>query len=388
MNKQKFFWILLGLMVSCMAPPQRSLRPVIPGANQMKAYLPLLKNKRVALVANPTSCVGEKHLVDILLEKNIALQKVFTPEHGFRGNSGAGEVVANTTDTVTGLPLVSLYGKTRKPTREMLADVDVVIFDIQDVGVRCYTYLTTLHYMMEACATYQIPLIVLDRPNPNGHYVDGPVLDPQFQSFVGKHPIPVVHGSTLGELAHMINGERWLQGGIRCELKVIRVANYTHQTPYSLPVPPSPNLPNDQAVAMYPSLVLLEGTTISKGRGTPFPFQALGYPDASFGDFQFTPVSTPGKALHPRYQDRLCFGLDLRNTDPVNRIDLRYLLYFHQKAREKSLPFFGPTFDIHAGSAQLRHQLETGLSEEAIWTSWQPALQAYKARRKKYLLYD
>lgn len=388
MHKKKLLCSLLGLMLSCMAPPQRSPQPVLSGASQMEAYMPLLQDKRVALVANSTSCIGEKHLVDVLLAQGIQLQKVFAPEHGFRGYNGAGESFEDAVDPVTGLPLVSLYGKTKKPTQEMLANVDVVVFDIQDVGVRCYTYLSTLHYVMEVCATYQVPLIVLDRPNPNGHYVDGPALDLKFQSFVGKHAIPLVHGLTLGELAHMINGEGWLRDGLQCDLRVIPVANYTHHTPYLLPIPPSPNLPNGQAVAMYPSLVLFEGTTINAGRGTPFPFQALGYPDASFGDFQFTPVSMPGKALHPKHQGQVCFGFDLRKTMAPHRIDSQYLIHFYQQAKALGLPFFGPTFDIHAGSNVLRNQLEAGLSAEAIWTSWQPALQAYKVKREKYLLYD
>lgn len=388
MNIKKLFWILLCPAVSCPIPPQCSPQPVLPGATQMEAYLPLLKKKRVALIANTTSCIGEKHLVDMLLAKNIALKKVFTPEHGFRGNSGAGEAVVNSKDVVTGLPLISLYGKRKKPTQEMLADVDVVVFDIQDVGVRCYTYLTTLHYVMEACAAYQIPLIVLDRPNPHGHYVDGPVLDQQFQSFVGKHPVPIVHGLTLGELASMINGEGWLQDEIQCDLTVIPVANYTHQIPYSLPIPPSPNLPNDQAVAMYPSLVLFEGTTISAGRGTSSPFQVLGYPEASFGNFQFTPVSMPGKAQHPKHQDQVCCGVDLRTVAVPNRLDLQHLIHFYQQTKALALPFFGPTFNIHAGSEQLRNQLEAGLSEAEIRASWQQALAVYAAKRKKYLLYE
>ncbi|MEL6358346.1 MAG: DUF1343 domain-containing protein [Bacteroidota bacterium] len=339
------------------------------------------------MVANLTSCVGEKHLVDVLLEKGIALQKVFLPEYGLRGYGEAGDPVTDAVDSVTGLPLVSLYGKTKKPTQEMLADVDVVVFDIQDVGVRCSTHLTTLHCVMEACATYQVPLVVLDRPNPNGHYVDGPVLDLHFQSFVGKHPIPLVHGLTLGELAHMINGEGWLQDGIQCVLKVIPLANYTHRTPYSLPIPPSSNLPNDQAVALYPSLVLFEGTTISTGRGTPFPFQVLGYPDSTFGDFQFKPISMPGQALHPRYQGHVCFGFDLRNNPALHRLDLQYLIYFYRQTRGQLLPFYHLTFDVYAGSAQLRYQLGAGLSEAEIRASWQSALAAYKAKRKKYLLY-
>ena len=388
MLKKQLLWLPLGLLLSAATTSQPVPLPVLPGAAQLEQYLPLLVDKRVALVVNPTSCIGEQHLVDVLLKKGITLQKVFAPEHGFRGDLGAWETFADGIDAATGVPIISLFGKVKKPTQTMLADVDVVIFDIQDVGVRCYTYLSTLHHVMEACAAYQIPLIVLDRPNPNGHYVDGPVLDLKFQSFVGKHPIPVVHGLTLGELAHMINGEGWLQDGVQCALQVIPVANYNHQTPYTLPIPPSPNLPNDQAIALYPCLVFFEGTTISAGRGTPFPFQMLGYPAASFGPFQFTPVSMPGKALHPKHQDQLCYGLDLSKAPPPNRLELQYLLHFYQQAKAQALRFFGPTFDIHAGSDQLRQQLEAGLTEPAIRASWQKDLAAYKAKRKKYLLYD
>lgn len=253
--------LLLLLMLSCMATPRHGSqpnRPILLGAAQQAAYLPLLQGKKVALVVNPASCVGVRHLVDVLLDQGIAVKKVFAPEHGFRGDSGAGELIVDAVDSATGVPIISLYGAVRKPTQDMLEDVDVVVFDLQDVGVRCYTYLSTLHDVMEACAAHQCPLIVLDRPNPNGHYVDGPVLDLAFQSFVGKHPIPVVHGMTLGEMACMINGEGWLQDRLRCALTVIAVKYYTHQTPYSLPIPPSPNLTNDQAVALYPCLSFLK----------------------------------------------------------------------------------------------------------------------------------
>jgi uncharacterized protein YbbC (DUF1343 family) len=378
-------------MLSCIAVLQHRSKPsspVLPGATQLPAYLPLLQGKKVAVVANPTSCVGARHLVDVLLDKGITVKKVFAPEHGFRGDNEAGKLIADAVDPVTRLPIISLYGAVRRPTQAMLADVDVVVFDIQDVGVRCYTYLSTLHYVMEACAAHQCPLIVLDRPNPNGHYVDGPVLDLAFQSFVGKHPIPVVHGMTLGEMACMINGEGWLQDRHRCALTIIPVKHYTHQTPYTLPIPPSPNLPNDQAVALYPCLSFFEGTTISVGRGTSFPFQVLGYPDPSFGTFQFTPSRLPGQEQHPKHQDQHCFGIDLRYAQPPQCLDLQYLLLFFQLATAQGVSFFGPTFDIHAGSELLRQQLEAGCSEEAIRASWQKGLKAYGSMRKKYLLYD
>ena len=384
-------FLFLLLMLSCMTIPQHGSepkRPILLGAAQQAAYLPLLQGKKVALVVNPASCVGVRHLVDVLLDQGIAVKKVFAPEHGFRGDSGAGELIVDAVDAVTGVSIISLYGAVRKPTQEMLEDIDVVVFDLQDVGVRCYTYLSTLHDVMEACAVHQCPLIVLDRPNPNGHYVDGPVLNLAFQSFVGRHPIPVVHGMTLGEMACMINGEGWLQDQLRCALTVITVKHYTHQTPYSLPIPPSPNLPNEQAVALYPCLSFFEGTTISTGRGTPFPFQVLGYPDPSFGTFQFTPIGMPGKAPSPKYQDQCCFGMDLRNTQRPYCLDLQYLLRFFQLATVRGVSFFGPTFDMHAGSTLLRQQIGVGCSEEEIRASWQEGLKVYGDIRKKYLLYD
>jgi uncharacterized protein YbbC (DUF1343 family) len=383
--------LLLLLMLSCMATPQHGSqpnRPILLGAAQQAAYLPLLQGKKVALVVNPASCVGARHLVDVLLDQGIAVKKVFAPEHGFRGDSGAGELIGDAVDSATGVPIISLYGAVRKPTQDMLEEVDIVVFDLQDVGVRCYTYLSTLHDVMEACAAHQCPLIVLDRPNPNGHYVDGPVLDLAFQSFVGKHPIPVVHGMTLGEMACMINGEGWLQDQLRCALTVIAVKYYTHQTPYSLPIPPSPNLTNDQAVALYPCLSFFEGTTISTGRGTPFPFQVLGYPAPSFGAFQFTPIGLHGKAQCPKHQDQQCFGMDLRNTQRSHCLDLQYLLHFFRLATVQGVSFFGPTFDMHAGSTLLRQQMEAGCSEEEIRASWQKGLKVYGDMRKKYLLYD
>jgi uncharacterized protein YbbC (DUF1343 family) len=391
MYKKQLSWLPLLLMLSCMTVPQSGSKPnslVLPGATQLPAYLPLLHGKKVALVVNPTSCVGARHLMDVLLDQGIAVKKVFAPEHGFRGDSGAGKLISDAVDPTTGVPIISLYGAVRKPTQEMLADVDVVVFDLQDVGVRCYTYLSTLHYVMEACAAYERPLIVLDRPNPNGHYVDGPVLDLAFQSFVGKHPIPVVHGMTLGEMACMINGEGWLQDQLRCDLTVIPVKHYTHQTPYALPISPSPNLPNAQAVALYPCLSFFEGTTISVGRGTSFPFQVLGYPDPIFGTFQFTPVSLHGKEQYPKHQDQHCFGMDLRNAQRPHCLDLRYLLRFSRLATAQGVSFFGPTFDVHAGSKLLRQQLEAGRSEEEIRASWQEGLKVYGALRKKYFLYD
>jgi len=388
MYKKQFLSLLLLHMLSGMAVLPRRATPVLPGAARLATYLPLLQGKKVALVVNATSCVHGKHLVDSLRDEGITIQKILAPEHGFRGDHGAGKWVDDAVDPGTGLPIVSLHGAVKKPSQEMLADVDIVVFDVQDVGVRCYTYLSTLHEVMEACAAYRCPLVVLDRPNPNGHYIDGPVLDLAFQSFVGKHPIPLVYGMTLGEMACMINGEGWLRDRLQCALTVITMAHYDHQTPYSLPIPPSPNLPNDQAVALYPSLCLFEGTTISTGRGTPFPFQVLGYPASSFGIFQFTPVALPGKAPSPKHQDQCCFGIDLRGAPRPSCLDLQYLLRFSRLATAQEITFWGPTFDIHAGSALLRQQIEAGCSKEEIRASWQADLKAYKEVREKYRLYD
>ncbi len=382
--KQQLPWLYLLVILGC----ETTKSPATPGATQLSAYLPLLRGKKVALVVNATSCIRDKHIVDVLLRRGIAIRKIFAPEHGFRGDKGPWEAFDDSVDPVTHLPIISLHGKVKEPTQAMLDDVDIILFDIQDVGVRCYTYLSTLHNVMQACAIHQVPLVVLDRPNPNGHYVDGPVLDPAFQSFVGKHPIPLVHGLTLGELAQMINGEGWLQSAQQCDLTVIPVANYTHQTPYSPPIPPSPNLGNDQAIALYPTLVLFEGTTISTARGTTFPFQAIGYPDEAFGTFQFTPVSVPNKAPNPKHKGQPCHGIDLREAPKPQHLDLQYLLRFYQMAKAKSLPFFATMFDAHAGSDQLRKQLEAGCSEAEIRASWQQRLDDYNARRKQYLLYD
>jgi uncharacterized protein YbbC (DUF1343 family) len=358
-------------------------RPVM-GAEQMNMYLPALKGKRVAMVVNHTSMVGNTHLVDTLLSGGIAVKKIFAPEHGFRGEADAGEHVSNSTDRKTGLPLISLYGSNKKPTAEQLKDVDVVVFDIQDVGVRFYTYISTMHYVMEACAENGKQLVVLDRPNPNGHYFDGPVLKPQFKSFVGMHPVPVVHGLTVGELANMINGEGWLTNKAKCELQVVKAGNYTHQTKYVVPVRPSPNLPNEASIRLYPSICFFEAAPVSVGRGTPYPFQVIGGPNPRFGSFTFTPVPTPG-AKTPPLQGQLCYGLDLRN-EPLNSFTLRYVIDFYDKA-ENPEKFYNSFFDKLAGTDELRKQIAAGLSEAAIRKTWQADLDAYGKTRKKYLLY-
>lgn len=384
-----FFSLCVGLIVpasqawatSVERLPNVSIRP---GAEQPSRYLPLLKKRKVGLVANPSSRVGKQHLLDYLLQNNVPVKKVFAPEHGFRGEAEAGAQIVDGKDPITQLPVVSLYGEQKQPSPAALKEIDLLVFDLQDVGVRYYTYISTLHYVMEACAQNRKPLVVFDRPNPNGAFVDGPLLEPSLKSFVGLHPIPLLHGLTVGELAQMINGEKWLKNGV-CALTVVPVASYSHSSPYSLPVPPSPNLPNAQAVRLYPSLGLFEGTGISVGRGTSFPFQVIGQPDPATGPFQFTPVSLPGKAQHPMFENQLCYGWDLR-TVPAGGLNLDFLIgLYHQSSQPAT--FFNPFFDKLAGTAQLRTAIQAGQSEAQIRESWQAGLQAYTTLRKKYLLY-
>lgn len=359
---------------------------LVTGAEKLNVLLPELKNKNVALVVNYTALVGETHLADTLKSLGVVIKRIMGPEHGFRGNAAAGEHVKDGFDTKTGLSVVSLYGKNRKPTPEQLADIDVVLYDIQDVGARFFTYISTLHYVMEACAENKKKLIVLDRPNPNANYVDGPVLKPEFKSFVGMHPVPVVHGMTVGEFARMINGEGWLENNVSCELQVIPLSNWKREDRYSLPVRPSPNLPNDQAVRLYPSICFFEGTTISLGRGTEFPFQAIGHPALKNMPFQFTPANIPGVAVNPPQENLLCFGLDLRSVEVPNKLDLHYLIDMYKAFPDKD-KFFIPFFERLAGTDELRKQIQNGLSEDEIRKSWQADLDAYTTMRQKYLLY-
>jgi len=362
------------------------------GADRMEEYLPLIRDKHIALVANHTSVVGGTHLVDTLLSLGLGrdqLMKVFAPEHGFRGERAAGALVNDGTDPLTGIPVVSLYGSHKKPEPEDLEGVDLVLFDLQDVGARFYTYISTLHYVMEACAENGVSLIVLDRPNPNGGYVDGPLLEAEYTSFVGKHPIPVVYGLTIGELAGMINGEGWLSEGRKCRLQVVSCANYTHKQSYSMPVSPSPNLSNDHAIRMYPSTCFFEGTVLSEGRGTPMPFEVYGHPDLEAG-FSFTPRSIPGVSGNPKFRDQLCKGADLREFVPPEgwtRLYLQWVLEAYEIFPEKS-EFFLPYFDTLAGTDQLRMQIEAGWSEDKIRSSWQPGLEKYLRIRGLYLIYD
>lgn len=353
------------------------------GADQIDLVVKELTGKRVALVANATSQVNGVSLVDTLLSLQVDIRKIFTPEHGFRASADAGEKIETGVDPRTGLPMVSLYGSNRKPLPEDLADVDELVFDIQDVGARFYTYISTLHHVMESCAENKKKLLVLDRPNPNGHYVDGPIRQPAFQSFVGMDPLPIVHGLTVGELSRMINGEGWLDS-MKCDLQVIPVRNWKHGDAYSLPVRPSPNLPNDHAINLYPSVCLLEGTAISVGRGTAHPFEWIGHPKID-QSFRFTPASTAG-ASHPPYEGQPCRGLDLTKDPRLDHINLGYVISMYQAFPDKD-KFFTPYFSKLAGNDQLEQQIRNGMSEEEIRESWEPDLENYRKMREKYLLY-
>ncbi len=359
------------------------------GAEQTAIYLPLIRNKKCALTANHTSTIGSVHLVDSLLKLQISIVKIFSPEHGFRGTVADGEIIKNTIDAKSGIPIVSLYGNKKKPSADDLKDIDIMIYDIQDVGVRFYTYISTLHYVMEACAENDISLIILDRPNPNGFYIDGPVLEPLHQSFVGMHPIPLVYGLTVGELAIMINGEGWLGNGLKCNLKVIPCIDYTHQSLYRLTVHPSPNLRNMEAVYLYPSLGLFEGTIMNVGRGTPFPFQVFGHPDYPHKEFSYIPSGT-AENRNPKHKGLKCFGNDLRKLTAdslvhLKRTNLSWIILSYQTMQRKD--FFNSYFTQLAGTEKLRKQIEAGWTEEKIRQSWQPELQKYRQMRKKYLLY-
>lgn len=363
------------------------------GADRLGAYLPLIDNQReVGIVANQTSTISKTHLVDTLLSLGIYVNTVFAPEHGFRGHADAGEYVASGKDEKTGLPIVSLYGKNKKPTKEQLSALDVVVFDIQDVGARFYTYISTLHYILEACAAENIPVIVLDRPNPNGHYVDGPVLKKGFTSFVGMHPIPIVHGMTIGEYAKMINGEGWLADGLVANLTIIEMENYDRFRPYKLPIAPSPNLKSAKAIALYPSLCLFEGTIVSEGRGTEKPFEIFGHPDLPPNKYtySFTPTSMPG-AKNPKFLNQQCYGLDL--NDSVSRvlseIQIDWLIDAYQDLNKRSDFFITKNrwFDILAGTDQLRKDIESGKTSAEIKASWQQDLEKFELVRNKYLMY-
>jgi uncharacterized protein YbbC (DUF1343 family) len=381
---------------SCRAQKIPANGKILTGADQTALYLPYLKGKSVGMVINQTSIIGNKQTfsVDSLVKLGVNVKKIFGPEHGFRGNAADGGKVEDTTDPKTGIPALSLYGSRKhKPRPDDLKGLDLMIFDMQDVGARFYTYITTLHYVMEACAENNVELMVLDRPNPNGYLVDGPVLDTAFRSSVGMHQIPISHGMTLGEYAQMINGEGWLKNHVQCKLKIIKVANYTHATPYVVPINPSPNLSTNLSVLLYPSICLFEGTAISLGRGTEFPFTVAGAPLLKGKyDFSFTPHSIPGVSDNPPQKDLTCYGLDLRKYDiglmrKSGKLNLSWLIELYKAYPDKP-KFFTAYFTKLTGSEKMRKQIEAGLTEEQIRTSWEPGLSQYKTMRKKYLLYQ
>lgn len=382
----KTFFIIIFSFLLCF--PNSGHSQVKVGADRFDILLPMINNRNTALVVNHTSCLADgTHLLDELLKNNVEVKKIFAPEHGFRGDANAGAKIVNGKDAKTGLPIISLYGKTKKPTLEMLRDVDVVIFDIQDVGARFYTYITTMHYVMDACAENGKKIIILDRPNPHD-YIDGPVLERRYRSFVGMHPIPVLHGLTVGELAQMINGEGWLTNQRKCDLTVVRVEGWKHGDPYSLPIKPSPNLPNDQSIKLYASLCFFEATNVSVGRGTYFPFQVVGFPNPKYGSFQFVPKSLPGYDTSPLQKGRTCYGIDLRNEKLDKGFTLSYLIDFYKKSG-LGAKFFKSTQFMHmlSGTNKLRLQIIEGKSESEIRKTWKDALNDYKVKRKKYLLY-
>ncbi|MFD1772147.1 exo-beta-N-acetylmuramidase NamZ family protein [Sphingobacterium suaedae] len=369
------------------------------GADQVPVYIDYLKNKKIAMVVNPTSRIGNQSSVDSLLSLGVNIVKVFGPEHGFRGNVGAGVHVNDSIDSLTGVQVVSLYGRTNKPTKEMLQDIDLVIFDIQDIGVRYFTYIGTMHRVMEACAENGKELLILDRPNPNGYFVDGPILDMKHSSGIGMHPVPITHGMTVGEYAQMINGEGWLANGMQCKIKVIPVANYSHDMEYIPPVHMSPNINTYQAVLLYPSTCLFEGTILSEGRGTHFPFTVIGSPALKgIYDFSFTPISIKGMSATPIYRNETCYGLDLRQVDlkklrATKKINLSWLIETYHKYPNRRIFFDNKQskeivdFKKLAGGLTLERQILAGLTEDEIRKSWEPGLKAYNEMRKKYMLY-
>ena len=392
MTKKTFALLLVGaLFWAASAHAQKLPTPVTVGAERMELLLPTLQGKRVALMVNQSSLVGSTgtHLVDTLLSQGINIVRLFVPEHGLRGKVDAGKNVRSGVDEKTGLPVVSLYGQRKRPTPEMLADIDLLVFDLQDVGTRFYTYISSMHYLMEACAEEGKTFVVCDRPNPND-FIDGPILEPDCRSFIGVDPLPVAHGMTVGELALMIDGEHWLRGGNTCHVKVIPMAGWSHGDPYELPVRPSPNLPNSRSIELYPSLCFFEATIMSVGRGTSKPFQAIGYPDKRFGSIVYTPQIKLGEDSNPRHKGKLCYGTDYTSVSlPKRQIALGPLLDYYRKADSLGLQLINQRqlFDLLAGTKKLRQQLSSGLSEEEIRASWQAGLKDFQAKRARYLLY-
>ncbi len=369
------------------------IKPIVVAANSTEDYIGLQKGKKVGVVANITSVIfkedGHTHLVDSLLSRDIDIKKVFAPEHGFRGQADAGEKVKDGLDTKTGLPLISLYGKNRKPSKELLQDIDIILFDIQDVGVRFYTYIATLQLVMEACAENDIPIVVLDRPNPNGHYVDGPTMETAHTGFLGMTTIPLVYGMTIGEYAQMINEEGWLTNKVKANLTVIPLKNYSHDSQYSLPIRPSPNLPNDTAINLYPSLGLFEGTNINAGRGSEFQFQRYGasFLDSTQYDFKYRPTPNFG-SKSPKENGKICYGMDLSETPRMNEVSMKWIIDAYENSTDKSKFFITDGFTKHAGTTKLQEQIQAGQSEAQIKASWQEDLEKFKAIRKKHLLYE
>ena len=392
MTKKTLALLLVGaLFWTASAHAQKLPTPVTVGAERMELLLPTLQGKRVALMVNQSSLVGSTgtHLVDTLLSQGVNIVRLFVPEHGLRGKVDAGKNVRSGVDEKTGLPVVSLYGQRKRPTPEMLADIDLLVFDLQDVGTRFYTYISSMHYLMEACAEEGKTFVVCDRPNPND-FIDGPILEPDCRSFIGVDPLPVAHGMTVGELALMIDGEHWLRGGNTCHVKVIPMAGWSHSDPYELPVRPSPNLPNSRSIELYPSLCFFEATIMSVGRGTSKPFQAIGYPDKRFGSIVYTPQIKLGEDSNPRHKGKLCYGTDYTSVSlPKRQIALGPLLDYYRKADSLGLQLINQRqlFDLLAGTKKLRQQLSSGLSEEEIRASWQAGLKAFQAKRARYLLY-
>ena len=390
---KKLFTLLLLSVLSWGTPTYaKTSSSVTVGAERMELLLPTLKGKRVALMVNQSSLVGNAgtHLVDTLLSQGVNIVRLFVPEHGLRGKVDAGKSVRSGVDDKTGLPIVSLYGQRKRPTPEMLADIDLLVFDLQDVGTRFYTYISSMHYLMEACAEEGKTFVVCDRPNPND-FIDGPILEPDCRSFVGVDPLPVLHGMTVGELALMIDGEGWLKGGRTCHVKVIPMAGWSHGDPYTLPVRPSPNLPNSRAIELYPSLCFFEATIMSVGRGTEKPFQAIGYPDERFGDAVYTPAVKIGEDSNPRHKGNRCYGTDYTSMRlPQRQLSLSPLLDYYRKADSLGLQLVNQRqlFDLLAGTKKLRVQLSAGLSEAEIRSSWQAGLKAFRDKRARYLLYS
>ena len=378
--KIKHLFLFVFVFLHCSSNNKR----LVIGAERTDIYFPLINDKSIGIIGNQSSLIGSTHLVDSLLSAKFQILKVFSPEHGFRGIADAGAYIKNEIDESTGLPIISLYGKNKKPTQSQLNGLEILLFDIQDVGARFYTYISTLHYVMEAAAENNIPLIVLDRPNPNGHYFDGPVLDTAFSSFVGMHPVPIVHGMTIGEYAQMINGEKWLKNNLECDLTIVSMIGYNKQISYNLPAKPSPNLPNSQAVNLYPSLCLFEGTNVSVGRGTVLPFQQYGAPYLD-NDHSFVPESRLG-AKNPKYSGIKCYGNDLSNSAKLSKIDLSFLIDAYKECPNKD-DFFNSFFDKLAGNDILRLSIIEGKNENIIRQGWTHDLRLYEEKRNKYLLY-